>query len=246
MSDWSFQLPLFLQTFTCFRVITMDMRNHCASRYRGKSNEDGSTNDTSKDVAIKTLSEDAPANLSHIGIGHNNKAIVIGHSVGGVVAVELAHAHPSLVGGLVLLDPAYLAPTEGFIQLTQQLRDDYTVAIAAFFDAVYSPDTPEHIKTWHKLRAWGADRSSTIGAVEELAKYIGPSGVECAKRTRTNVPRLVGNSMPQFLKVEREAGVDDVRDSLVALEGGHWMMKVRPDALNTLLENWLDENSFLS
>ena len=44
---------------------------------------------------------------------HAHDVVLVGHSLGGMICVTVAHKHPSLVRKLILLDPAGLLPTLG-------------------------------------------------------------------------------------------------------------------------------------
>lgn len=96
---WYRQVPALAQYF---RVITFDNRG------AGKSDK------PDEPYTISQMAEDARALLDHLGIA---KAHVIGASMGGYIAQELAISHPERVEKLVLLcthlgGPEYLAATQ--------------------------------------------------------------------------------------------------------------------------------------
>jgi lipase len=76
-------------------------------------------------------------------------ALVVGHSFGGAVALHLTHAHPELVRGLVLLDPAIgLDPFDLLDVATATLESpDYTDPAEAKSEKVYGAwaDVPERL-----------------------------------------------------------------------------------------------------
>lgn len=74
-----------------FRVITVDNRGA------------GRTSAPDKPYSIAAMAEDTAALLGHLGIA---KAHVVGWSMGGMIAQELALAHPALVNRLVLVGSA--------------------------------------------------------------------------------------------------------------------------------------------
>lgn len=83
--DWDSVLGHFAENY---RVHTLDLRGHGASDFPG-------------DYALTTMSDDVAAFIEDKGIAG---VVVIGHSLGGVVAYLLAMRYPGLVGRLILED----------------------------------------------------------------------------------------------------------------------------------------------
>ena len=73
-----------------YRVLVPDLRNH------GRSRHDA-------DVSYDAMAEDLIALLDKHGI---EQAIVVGHSMGGKVAMQLALSHPQRVAGIAVVDMA--------------------------------------------------------------------------------------------------------------------------------------------
>ncbi|MGI5288693.1 alpha/beta fold hydrolase [Nonomuraea polychroma] len=71
-----------------YRVLVPDLRGHGASDYPG-------------DYALPDMAQDIAALLDHLAV---ERATVIGHSLGGMVAYQLAMTHPGRVERLVLED----------------------------------------------------------------------------------------------------------------------------------------------
>src|SRR5438270_6741612 len=63
---------------------------------------------------IPTLADDIAWFCAEVGI---EKPIVIGHSLGGMIAIELGARHPSLPRALVSVDPGPVYPTEASVAL---------------------------------------------------------------------------------------------------------------------------------
>ncbi|TKR22666.1 alpha/beta hydrolase, partial [Cellulomonas hominis] len=87
---WPTVLPRYAGTRP---VVALDARGH------------GGTPLPDEPFTVAALAADAAAALRALDLG---PALVVGHSMGGVTAEELALAAPDLVAGLVLEDPAWL------------------------------------------------------------------------------------------------------------------------------------------
>jgi len=72
------------------------------------------------------------------------KAVIVGHSMGGAVALEMALAHPDRVQGLVLIGTGArlrVAPA-----ILQAIGSDFEGAVSLLGDFAYGPDAPEALK----------------------------------------------------------------------------------------------------
>lgn len=76
---------------------------------------------------------DAVAVLDALGIG---RAVMLGHSWGGHLALQLALARPDRVAGLVIVDPPGAAGDGGATELGRNLEDRLSPAAAARFGEV--------------------------------------------------------------------------------------------------------------
>ena len=108
-----------------YRVITYDRRGFGASQGRAEN--------------LHRHAQDAAELLEHIGAV---RAVVVGWSGGGPIALDLAASRPELVGSLVLIEPAVslaLAPSVGTlrssfqIQFHSRIRRDERAAAATMY-----------------------------------------------------------------------------------------------------------------
>src|ERR1051325_7296668 len=86
---------------------------------RGVGQSDG----PAEGYSISELADDVAVFCAAVGI---EKPVVVGHSLGGMIAVDLAARHPDLPSALVLVDPGPIDPlpetVEFFTGFAQQLE----------------------------------------------------------------------------------------------------------------------------
>jgi pimeloyl-ACP methyl ester carboxylesterase len=87
---------------------------------------------------------DAIAVLDELGI---DRAVVLGHSWGGYLALQLAVSHQDRVTGLVIVDPLGAVGDGGFAEMGQQMLDRMSPAAAAEYakvnERLASPDATD-------------------------------------------------------------------------------------------------------
>ena len=88
LRNWALQVPVISREF---RMVSIDQRGH------GHSDKPTQP----EDYSLELMAEDACGLLEHLGIA---ECYVVGHSMGGAIAQNLALAHPDKVRALVLMD----------------------------------------------------------------------------------------------------------------------------------------------
>ena len=94
--DHAFFQPQFDHFQAAHAVAALDLRG-CGSSGRPEAGYD-----------IPTLADDVAWFCREIGVA---KPVVVGHSLGGMIAIELAARHPSLPRAVVAVDPGAIDPT---------------------------------------------------------------------------------------------------------------------------------------
>ena len=84
-----------------FDVITVDLRGHGASQ----------SFTADHDLSIEALATDVKAVMEHANI---RRALIVGHSMGAMVAVQSAVLFPERVSGLLLIDGGIRTPADNF------------------------------------------------------------------------------------------------------------------------------------
>ncbi len=169
--------------------------------------------------------------------------VVVGHSMGGAVAVELAVAAPERVAGLVILDATLIPDREAITRslpgvLTKMRGPDYLEAFRRFFETLFEPGADENLKAsvWERMRA--TPQHVMIALLEDLRDYAGAPLEQLARQAPRLPIRYVAasrwRSEPDALQ-RVLPGVD-----LVQLEDcGHFLTLEAPRRVNALLEDFL-------
>ncbi|MGO4616250.1 alpha/beta fold hydrolase [Nocardia sp. 2YAB30] len=225
--DWSWQIPVL--TELGFRVVAVDQRGH------GRSSAPAS------DYGPQTLADDAAALLRHIG---SEPALVIGHSMGTVVASALTVRHPELVSAIGLVDPVYYLTEEEVAEPLAAIRGPHPCEAATIFfrAAFYTPDTPESLITWHERRVLGTPPNVVREALVGLFGHkhsLGLSHVAREYLLDRNVPRFAVYASEETSRLERELPLGDHDEVHVIDDGGHFLHQHRADKFNELLATWL-------
>src|SRR5271169_6988026 len=139
----------------------------------------GRTADIDRDIDLRYLAGDVAALLDHLGVG---QADVLGFSLGGTVAVQLALDHPDLVGRLVPVSVSYASdgyhqeisdPARHATSTRMPTEEDFRQMREAY--ARLAPD-PDHFEAFAakasraaaNMKGWTADQLGGITAATLL------------------------------------------------------------------------------
>ncbi len=123
MGFWKDQVPYFSQKYT---VVTLDLAGH------------GQSGTARKDYTIQSFAEDVAAVVREAGL---KKAILVGHSMGGPVALEAAKLMPDRVIGVIGIDTYQnLEQKRAPIQMTAflaSLKKDFKGTVTPFVSSMF-------------------------------------------------------------------------------------------------------------
>jgi pimeloyl-ACP methyl ester carboxylesterase len=103
------------------RVVAVDLRGH------GKSNK------PQQDYTIRLFADDLAWTCHRIGL---EKPVVVGHSMGGIVAFDLAARYPDMLSAVVMIDAAVVLPSAS------------RAAIPGFLEQLRGPDFREALRRY--------------------------------------------------------------------------------------------------
>ncbi|KAK4183578.1 Non-heme chloroperoxidase [Podospora australis] len=250
LHDWNWQVPFLLEKG--FRVITPDPRG------QGRSSAPlPSENITSYpgpdaspeqiDYYPQSTASDLLALLTSLDITSN--VLIISHSLGTCAALQLAVHHPSLVCGVVLIDPLHCMPSS----LCDQLFPSPEQATSAMRDMLGSGGEmyPSTVPGWH--RAWITRRgmaqdpkitAAMVSAVWTDKDGLGRKEVSVEKHggRKIKCPRLTVGNSEMWVATDAEEGMQGDKDEVVVITGvGHWLHQLKSEEFNDVLGKWLEK-----
>jgi pimeloyl-ACP methyl ester carboxylesterase len=221
-TDWLYQLARFRATR---RVIAPDLRGH------GRSSVPDGPYDLPSFVA------DLAAVLGRLGV---ESCVVVGHSLGGLIAAALAIEHPERVSALVAIDPPW-GPIESR-ELYEALGAvvGQPGALASAFEASDSAMTPAYFREAHRRAAFVTDLAVLERSWQQCLLAPGSLAFDEHALRRRRSPMLVLHSKnhPGMAAWERTVSVHDA-DRALELPVGHWIHHDLPDQTNELIAEWL-------
>lgn len=205
------------------RAVALDLRGHG----RSAPPPDG-------DYSIEALAADVESVADQLRL---DRFVLVGHSLGGAVAAELAGRRPERVAALLLLDPASDArgmPEEQKAGLLASIRgDDWLAALEAHWSSMLAPSTDAvRHELLEGLRA--TRREAVVGpleallshdAITPLLRYRGPALslitplnlVPTAYHALVpHLPHRLAEGAGHWLHLDRPSLVDQAIDELLA------------------------------
>jgi pimeloyl-ACP methyl ester carboxylesterase len=164
------------------------------------------------------------------------RAILMGHSMGALVALDAAAAWPERVAGLILVNGGVRLPVapEVFVKLT----GDFTRFGKWLARVVWSPATSRDVvERWGTL-AFTADQEVTLADFRAVERY---DGATAAAKVRAPTLVLGGEDdlmTPPKLTRELAAAVPGAR-AVVVPEAAHMLAQEQPERFFAELESFL-------
>jgi pimeloyl-ACP methyl ester carboxylesterase len=204
------------------RAVALDLRGHGQSEPPKNS-----------DYSIAGMAGDVAAVVDTLGL---DRFVLVGHSMGGGVALTYAGAHPKRVAGLLLVDPigdGKQISAAAVKPLLAGLDASYDSTIREYWTGIGGPESAVRERLLADLRA--TPRETVVPAFREalqfdpdpsLARYRGPmlSIVTPYNDQPFSLHRL-GKGFPHRM-----------------VQGtGHWIQLDKPEAFNRLLDEFLEK-----
>jgi pimeloyl-ACP methyl ester carboxylesterase len=204
------------------RVVGVDLRGH------------GASDVPEGDYSMPTLADDVAWLCDELGL---QGAVVVGHSMGAIVCVQVAAAHPELVSAVVLVDPATIAAT--------------SEAVLSFADSLAGPEGAEHRRRFVEARLFAANDDPQIkervvtemlrandrvaaACMRGLGAWDGPSALRAVR-----VPTLAIHADQPMNEPEALAAMCPTLLNAHTPGVGHFNQLLARDEVNRLIESFV-------
>ncbi|MCH7513237.1 MAG: alpha/beta hydrolase [Bacteroidetes bacterium] len=226
MADHTHFAPQFEHFSRDHRTVVVDLRGH------------GQSDKPKQDYTITGFADDIVWMCNELGI---SKPVVVGHSMGGLIALELAAHFADLPAAIVILDSPVVPPQEFYEALkpfVEALRTPgYREAIRQFLEQFIGfADNPER-------RARLMDDLSSVPQhviASALESYLAFDTAEAASAIK--VPIFYISSGPWFTDVTRFHELCPKLVTGQTVGSGHYHQLEVPEQINAMIDRFLTIN----
>ncbi|HET8569914.1 MAG TPA: alpha/beta hydrolase [Candidatus Limnocylindria bacterium] len=207
------------------RVVALDLRG-CGGSDKPEDGYD-----------MPTLADDVATLSRELGL---TRPVIVGHSLGGMIAIEMAARQPSLVGAVVAVDPGPIDPLPQTLRVFEALIDqlegpDPDAARLAYVESMFL-DTDDPQRRRHIVATMcSAPRSVAIAVLRGVVSWNGVGALLTAKAPLLVVrPKTGGSNDPARLLALRP----DIRIG-VTVGAGHFNQLEVPEQVTPMIERFL-------
>jgi pimeloyl-ACP methyl ester carboxylesterase len=202
------------------RAVAFDLRSH-----------GGSDPPRNGDYSISGLAGDIEAVVDALGI---RTFVLVGHSLGGGVALTYAGSHANRVAGLLLLDPigdGKQIPAAEADSFLESLITNYDSVIQGYWEQIAGPDTTVKERLLADLRTTPQD--AVLRLFREVMRFDPDPALA---GYRGPIMSVVTPSNDQPFSLHRLGNGFPYR---IVKETGHWIQLDRPELVNRILDEFL-------
>lgn len=205
-----------------YRVVALDLRGH------------GRSGASTAGYDMDLLADDVAYLCRRLGLG---KSMIVGHSMGGNIALTLQHRHPELVSAILLIDSAVFIPEAQKEQLRSEFATSLTdeVGLAFFQQALRSMCLPSDSRSLQAI-----DRLTIAPEVLRAVLPAHTTEFDCARVTsRCTVPLAYIHSGMPFVDGEALRQACPQLVAAQTLGAGHLSPLEIPDQINSMIRAFI-------
>jgi pimeloyl-ACP methyl ester carboxylesterase len=208
------------------RTISVDLRGHGRS---GKPKR--------QEYSPRVFADDVAWMCGELDV---QKPVVVGHSMGGLVALQLAASHPDLASGIVLVDPAPIIKNEATIGMFKGMAESlrgagYLDVVRGFVNSgLFAPGDDEAVKARVVDEISSARQHVMAGCADGMLAFDGEAALRAAK-----VPGLViwaGDPPPDFPRMRE---LMPTLSQAKTFGAGHFHQLLVPDQVNAMIARFV-------
>jgi pimeloyl-ACP methyl ester carboxylesterase len=185
--------------------------------------------------SIPQLADDLVAFCASVGI---DKPVVVGHSLGGSIAIELDARHPSLLAALVLVDPWPPDPLSEDVEFLHSLAAELEGPNGEAVRRAYAGDMgvqDEALARWIVELMCSPSQSVAAAVIRGLAEWSGRDAF-----ARSDVPALLLRaSLTEDSDVLRLREIKPDLAVGITVGAGHFHQLEVPEQVNAMIERFL-------
>lgn len=223
--DRSFLAPQLEALSRGHRIVSLDLRGH------GRSDGKGS------DCSLGAMADDLAHVIAQEGL---DRPLVVGHSMGGVVALDLAVRHPEHVGAIAMLDSLVAIPSrltglaEGLTLLLASQR--FRETVAEFVEQwLLAPTTDRALRDRAVETMVEADPDVALQAWQSLVEYDDRGALKSCP-----VPILFVAASNSVASLEELPDLNADLELVCMRDVSHFLPLEAPEATIRELEGFLD------
>jgi pimeloyl-ACP methyl ester carboxylesterase len=206
------------------RVVAIDLRGH------------GDSDAPRQRYTIQALADDVGWICEQLDL---ERAVVVGHSLGGLVALQLAGARPDLIGGAVLIDSVLLAAGDRQATVDGLVADlrgpDGDRVLRDYFRRFFGPHDDPAVCEWILDQAVRTPAHVTSSIWEEASSSWDDAGALTCCRS----PLLYLDAGTANADLERAVRLNDSLTVGRTVGTGHFSQLISPAQVNAMLDRFL-------
>jgi pimeloyl-ACP methyl ester carboxylesterase len=187
--------------------------------------------------SIQGFSDDVASLCQEVKL---SKPVLIGHSMGGIVAFDIASRYPDLPGAIIMLDSAVILPAEAKAHIPAFLqrlrRSDYAKTLQNFLSSAFFLPSDDGSRKEAIIELMvSAPHHVMTGAYQGLADY------DAIAVDRVKVPSLyvLANELSRRCDIDRLKGIIPHLDVGQTVKSGHFLQLEVPEQVNAMMERFL-------
>ncbi|HEY3576673.1 MAG TPA: alpha/beta hydrolase [Gaiellaceae bacterium] len=195
----------------------------------------GQSDRSAKGYSIPELAGDVAAVCGKVGI---EKPVVVGHSLGGMIAVELAAHYPTLPSALVLVDPGPIDPRPETVEFFRRFAEQLEGPDGAEIRRAYVHDMgarDEELARWIVDHMCAVEQPIAAAVIRGVSEWNGRDPFSRCKLPVLLLRAEIGtdSDVPRLLQIKPDLAV------AITVGAGHFHHLEVPEQVNAMIERFL-------